>query len=376
MSNLDTCEACGVPVMISRDLEWESNGVISLAASPRNRMVFFESEPIDSLFRGIEELIGMPIEHIVIESRARDTRRYIERVFPPAVRSILEGKGGRLEGQGLDVSAEERETLLATMRVITQSIIDIAKAYGYGEQRPGELWDQGGDYPWRNQYLRKPYSLLFLAADNLGSVEAFESTDMWVKFREIAREEYVTDVYPAEHPVGLKERLRRKRYDFKPGDIDYRKCPECGIPLEVGRRIWDLDEGTINDPDTHRRMAIFGPAAVDAIFEDLEMELGAVIPATVIEAQRRYIKTTWDTEQWNRSDDTFQRIISVRGLGNLVRFEGDHEHLTLGLENACLHLPMVGVVQALVELAYRIDESEVEWSKTDDGDLNITVSRK
>ena len=195
-------------------------------------MVFFESEPIDSLFRGIEELIGMPIEHIVIESRARDTRRYIERVFPPAVRSILEGKGGRLEGQGLDVSAEERETLLATMRVITKSIIDIAKAYGYGEQKPGELWDQGGDYPWRNQYLRKPYSLLFLAADNLGSVEAFESTDMWVKFREVSKEEYVTDVYPAEHPVGLQERLRRKRYEFKPGDISYEKCPECGMPLD------------------------------------------------------------------------------------------------------------------------------------------------
>ena len=26
MSNLDTCEACGVPVMISRDLEWGATG--------------------------------------------------------------------------------------------------------------------------------------------------------------------------------------------------------------------------------------------------------------------------------------------------------------------------------------------------------------
>ena len=49
---MDVCDKCGVPIMVSRELNWEANGVISLASSPRNRMVFYESENIDQLFRG------------------------------------------------------------------------------------------------------------------------------------------------------------------------------------------------------------------------------------------------------------------------------------------------------------------------------------
>jgi hypothetical protein len=66
-------------------------------------------------------------------------------------------------------------------------------------------------------------------------------------------------------------------------------------------------------------------------------------------------------------------MIAVRGLGNLVHFEGDREHLDMVIENACLHLPVVGAVQALVELAYRVDGSRVEWSLAEDGDLSLTV---
>jgi hypothetical protein len=34
---------------------------------------------------------------------------------------------------------------------------------------------------------------------------------------------------------------------------------------------------------------------------------------------------------------------------------------------------MVGTVQALVEMAYRMDRSTVEWSLSEDGDLEISV---
>lgn len=87
-----------MPLMISREHIWGSNGVISLAESAHNRMVFYESETIDRLFRGIEGMIGIPIEHIAIESRRRETRRFIERSLPPEARNIMEGRGGRKEG--------------------------------------------------------------------------------------------------------------------------------------------------------------------------------------------------------------------------------------------------------------------------------------
>ena len=243
------------------------------------------------------------------------------------------------------------------MKVITQSIIDIARNYGYGDQRLSELWEHGEDFPWRVQLVQDPYSILFISGDNLGSVEAFEGVDMQVNYGRTGEGAYRTEVYPGEHSMELKERLKRRRYDFKPGEITYERCSECGIPSTVSGRLWDLDRGTITDQETGRRMAIFGPFSVDSICDDLEMELGDAIPATVIEATRRYIRTAWSLDRWNRDGLTFQQMIAVRGLGDLVNFEGDRDHLDMTIDNSCLHLPVVGTAQALVEMAYRVENS-------------------
>lgn len=371
---IETCGYCGVPLIVSNGLNWEGNGVISLRNSPKNRMVFFESRPIDQLFGGIEELVGVPLEHIVIESRGRETRRYIQRAFPPDVRKVMEGRGGRAEGQGLGLAGDELEMLLATMKVLTRSIIDIGNAYGYGDQGMGGGWERGDDFPWRTQEIRHPYSILLAAADNLGSVEAFENTDMRVRYEETAPDEYEIEVFPGAHPVELADRLKRKRYDFKPGDIEYERCAECGVPLVVSYRKWDTGSGTIADPEKDRRFAIFGPLGVDAIFEDLEAELGEAIPAVVIEAQRRYIKNAVAIESWNKDGSTFQQMLALRGLGNITTFDGQPTHLRMVVENACLHLPLIGTAQALVELVYRADSSTCDWELAEDGVLTLTVT--
>ncbi|MBN2027310.1 MAG: hypothetical protein JW854_11185 [Actinobacteria bacterium] len=373
---IEVCEECGVPTMVSGGLNWKSNGVISLAASPRNRMVFFESETLDRIFGGIGELVGMPIEHIIIESRRRETKRYIERAFPPEVRRLIDSKESSLEDRMARMSPGEKETLYATMRVVTQSIIDIARNYGYGQQRLSELWESGEEFPWRTQLVEDPYSILFISADNLGSVEAFEGVEMQVRYERTGENKFRTEVFPGQHALELEERLKRRRYDFKPGDISYDRCPQCGIPKTVSRRIWDLEKGTIIDGETSRRMAIFGPFSIDSICDDLEGELGDAVPAAVIESTRRYIRSAWSLDNWNRDGLTFQQMIAVRGLGNLVRFEGDREHLEMRIENACLHLPMAGAVQALVELAYRAESSTTAWELSEGGDLDLTITVK
>jgi hypothetical protein len=66
-------------------------------------------------------------------------------------------------------------------------------------------------------------------------------------------------------------------------------------------------------------------------------------------------------------------MIAVRGVGNLTHFEGDRQGLTLTIQNSCLHLLMVGAIQALVEMAYGVEDSNYEWDLADDGDLTVTI---
>src|SRR5450756_1345806 len=89
MSELEICKTCGVPRMISTVFSWGDNGVISISHSPKARMAFYESGNIDNIFRGVQDLIGVPIEHIVMERKRRDTRRFMERVFPEQIKSCL-----------------------------------------------------------------------------------------------------------------------------------------------------------------------------------------------------------------------------------------------------------------------------------------------
>ncbi len=363
---METCSGCGLPSFIGKEHRWEPNGVISLSRSPLNRMVFFESETIDGVIQGIEELIGRPVSHIVIESRARETKRYMQR--------LLGEEGSSREATEEGSPPEEREKVMARARAISVSMMDIGRAYGYGDGHLGRTWETGDPYPWREELYVRPYSVYFAAADLLGTVEAFEGREMWVKYEEMEEGLFCFRAFPSPHPLELQERLqRRKRYAFKPGDIEYERCDLCGVPLEVSRHGWDTERGLVTNPETGRRMALFGPLALDAVFDDLEAELGEVIPETVIEAMRRYIREAWSNEEWWRDADTFRRMIGLRGMGNLARFEGRRRGLSLTVENSTLHLMMVGTVQALVEMAYRAERSRVEWSLAEDGDLEISV---
>ena len=56
------CPECGVPGYVVSEHVWLPSGAIVQNRDEKHRMVFFESENIDLLFRGIEEIIGVPIE--------------------------------------------------------------------------------------------------------------------------------------------------------------------------------------------------------------------------------------------------------------------------------------------------------------------------
>ena len=121
-------------------------------------------------------------------------------------------------------------------------------------------------------------------------------------------------------------------------------------------------------------MALFGPASLDAAFDELESELGEAIPETVIEAQRQYARESLRREDWEAFSASLDDVLAARGLGLPASFEVDERHLGVAIRNSCVHLWTVGILQGLFELGMGIENATREWSLSPDGDLSVRIS--
>ena len=375
MTEIEICRECGIPSQVGRDFRWHGNGVIALANSPRARMVLFESDLIDNLFKGIEELIGKPIEPIVIESRRRDTRWFIERNFPFEVRNYLVYFDRDKQKAGSPFRVAMQDSMSRMRKDLNVRMTNVGRIFGYGDLILSEKWEKREDYPWRTQIIRRPYSVPLWVADILGAVEAFEGMDMQAKYEKIGDKTFRVDVSPGEHPIDLEDKLKRRRYTFKPGFIEYERCAGCEVPLDISRYSWDLEEGTVVDSDSKRRMALLGPLALEAVLHDLEAQHGESITQAAVEAQRRYVRGAVSGEEARKSGPGFKGLTALRGLGNIVDYEVDEKHSQVTIENSCLHLLMIGTTQALFELGMELERSTYDWDLSEDGDLTISIRK-
>ena len=353
MAGLKRCRSCGVPLMVGRGQLWKSDGTIVESRDPEHRMLFCESDNLDALFGGIEEIIGMPIGKIVVESKRRVTKEYMEKLIPAWVRKFLYVVGPKM---------------------ITRRITDIGRAYGYGNIELVEYRRRFGDADYLLLAVNNPYSLHLFQGDSMGGLEAATGRECTAEVKRDAEGRYLVEVKVGTHPPELQERLKARRYPLKPGNIRLERCGGCGVPLEIARYRWDLARGTITDPRTGMRMAIFGPAGLEAIFDDLEAELGDAVPATIIEAERRYVKDHLDHQEWLRGEEALRHMMALRGLGILSEYKAHNGSFTATISNACVPHLMVGIVQGLFEMATGSDSTTYQWSRAEDGDLTITIN--
>jgi hypothetical protein len=120
-------------------------------------------------------------------------------------------------------------------------------------------------------------------------------------------------------------------------------------------------------------MGIIHPSVLDPIFEELEQELGEAIPEVVIEAQKVFTKTGFYSPEEIRNEEDFRTQLALRGMGNLRDLKMNAEGLRMRLENVCMHLMVIGLVQGLFELAFDT-RSGVEWELSEQGDLEVEIT--
>ncbi|MDY6796544.1 MAG: hypothetical protein SWK76_14890 [Actinomycetota bacterium] len=86
MAGEGVCPECGVPRHITSEHMWLNSGAIVQSRESKTRMVFIECENLDPLFRGIEGVIGMPIERAVNATKCKAVRSYLGNLLPEVTR--------------------------------------------------------------------------------------------------------------------------------------------------------------------------------------------------------------------------------------------------------------------------------------------------
>ncbi|MHB8896213.1 MAG: hypothetical protein ACYC99_13695 [Candidatus Geothermincolia bacterium] len=350
MPKLDTCDQCGVPLLVGA-LRWGDNGVITQVSGAGHRMLFCESDNIDDLFARIGNIRGVPVDDIVIESMARDSRANVEDTLSPLAR-----KAGRLVGSNIMVRRLSRT----------------GRAFGYGDVSLVSRGKEADGSEAITMSVRNPHSILLFCGESLGAWEAIQGCENRVIREQVGDSEHHVTNVAGDHCVKLPEVRRRSAQARKPGDIALERCGTCGVPTLIGECAWDLEEGTIRNPEGGR-MAMVGPAGLEAIFKDLAAELGVAIPGIVIEAQRRRVRETMGGRSGPGLSSTYREILAARGSGNLTSFDGNRDRLAVTIENSCLALLTVGMLQALFEMGAGHMASSCDYELAPDGDLEVRI---
>ena len=136
---------------------------------------------------------------------------------------------------------------------------------------------------------------------------------------------------------------------------------------------WDIENGMITNAENGYRMALLGPAVMESLFEALELELGEEIPTLVVDAQRRLVREGFMPIDFTLGFEEVRTGLALRGLGNLRELRMEADGAAMRLDNSCMQLLLVGLLQGSFERVYDRD-SHVEWELSDKDSLQVEVT--
>ncbi|MEW6555121.1 MAG: hypothetical protein AB1384_12650 [Actinomycetota bacterium] len=346
------CPGCGVPKRITRENIWQSNGKIVSRKDPSHRMVFIEDDSICGVFGRIEEILGLSIERIIVESERKLAYDYVSHFVPGIVRKFV-----RLTH--IDLSS--RSTALQGQLMGFGDIEIISK----------RLKGDEGDYiklGVKNAWF--PAALSGIVA---GSMEALIGKECAATYEEISPGYYEFTTSVSTRDRVLEERLPLPEYSNKEGDITLERCGTCGGPAALKGFEWQIGPGMIANRQSGQRVVLTGPGEYETIFKELEKELGEDITRAVIEAQRGFVKGGPLSAEDTRDPARLRTQLAFRGLGNLAECEWVDGRMRMRLENPCIAPVLIGLALGLFEQATG-GGGLADWEQAADGDLDIEIS--
>jgi len=351
--DVSTCPECKVPEPFNQGQMWLNNGDIVQRVNPEARLGFIECENLDPLFANIGDIIGMSIEKMIVNLTARGTEKFIGVLIPKTVKEMVQAKQ-------------------MDPRIFTGNIITYCHVIGFGKYELIDSRYERDEDDYSVTRIDAPFSVPEAAGAIAGVTSALVGGEHAVTYKMLSPGLYEFTTSWTEYPEELKKKLQTSPYQHRDGDLELGRCATCGLPKALSEFKWYLDRGLIVNKHTRRRMAILGPELLDVLFAELEKELGETIPNVVVEAQRRFVKTGFFSIDEMGNEGDFRAQLALRGMGNLQEMKMGSRGMRLRVDNVAGHLLMVGMAQALFEIAFNID-SNVEWELSAEGDLEVEI---
>jgi hypothetical protein len=351
MLGAKVCRICGAPKKLTRSHRWLDNGTIVEKNNPTHRLIFIENDNILEVFNLVEEIVGLSLERLVIESQRKATYDYVNNIIPSLVKKIMR---------------------ITSYKPVVHNLIGLGRIMGLGDVSLLEMRIKRAEGDFVKLGVRNVFFLPAFCGTVTGAMEVVSGHDCSVSYQETSPGYHEVTTFVSTHPKELVERLYWHEYSSKPGDAALAKCPGCGGPKILSDYDFDLDAGIISRRTSGRRMILDGPAEFEAILDELEAELGEDVSRILIEAQRRFVKKGfYDTDEVQETS-MLRDHLALRGFGNLKEISFEEGRLCVRLENPCLHLLLVGLVLGFFELVFQ-REGQVDWKLAADGDLTVEV---
>jgi hypothetical protein len=350
-----SCPECGAPEIATGEHIWLNNGDIIHKRAHSSRMVFLESENLDSVYRGIEQIIGTPIEHLVITTNRRAQCVYLKSFVSD---QIIE----KIRKKEIDY-----ESIDAIFR-------DLGRIDGVGDYNLLERRYEQDAQDFDTVSISEPHSVPMAVAAHVGAIEVLTGVDQGYWYEMVSRYVYHITAYPSPHPEELSKRLWFQPYEHQDGDLELERCATCGGPKALSGYQWYTDRGVILNKTTKRRTTIMGDALLHPVFSELEEELGDEIPRAVVEAQRRFTKSGFYTIDDITGEADFRTQLALRGLGNLKELSMTKQGMHMRIVNVVLPLILVGTFQGFFEMSFDLFSSDVDWQLSEEGDLEMEAT--
>ncbi len=322
------CSTCGLPRSIGKGNIWQDNGVITASYPPHIRGTLYDIDELNALFPAISKRIGFDITRLVVEGKRKDGKRYTDAL------------AGNIRQQGREPEPLEVYEMIARFcSYWGLGLVSVAE-YLEGERLTLKI---------KNVYSEPMYQ-----GDWSGVFEAMEKKRGEPRWRdENVRD--VIDVVAVEGEPELEVRIEQEVEMGIPfveeGDLQYRYCPECGVPMEISRQFsWDADNASILERDSGKRFILHNTNGFAAVVRVLREELGDEINDIITEISRDYARDYYMSIGDETSMDAELLKFPLRSWGRLARLLRWEKGYRLRIANPYSPPVMAGRLWGLVEV--------------------------